>query len=274
MKGIPSDFIEVKDIGRYDMAGYRTLFIYRCSYSDKLKNKIDEAKGKGKRVVYDIDDYIFDFDGIKDLDFLKKDEYKDFELYSSRLRECMGLCDGFVTSTVSLKEMIEKSFPDKPVCVNRNVASMEMVILSLEAIENVNKADSKVVLGYFSGTKTHDKDFLLIKDVLLELLAEHDNLYLKLGGVVETENEFSRFEDRIERSGFIDWRLLPEILKTNVLPYLIPLAAMAALSIVVPAVKLLYGASIAAYTEKLLAELKDAIATFYVIDRPPDQLNE
>jgi len=221
IKGITSKFVEIKDIGNYDMADYHRLFIYRCSYSDKLKKKIDEAKWKDRRVIYDIDDYIFDFDAIKNLDFLKKDEYKSFESYSNKLSECMALCDGFMTSTVNLKVMIEKSFVNKPVCVNRNVASMEMVILSLDAIENVNKADSKVILGYFSGTKTHDKDFLLIKDVLLELLEKNDNLYLKLVGVIETENEFSRFEDRIERSGFIDWRLLPELIASvdiNLMP--------------------------------------------------------
>jgi hypothetical protein len=77
------------------------------------------------------------------------------------------------------------------------------------------------------------------------------------------------------RDGTLDARQLPVILQTNVLPYLIPLAAMAALSLVMPVVKAVYLPSTALYIGKLLADIKDAAVAFFGLAKPPDQtLNE
>lgn len=73
------------------------------------------------------------------------------------------------------------------------------------------------------------------------------------------------------RDGTFAWRELPAILRTNVLPYLIPLAAMAALSIVMPTVKAIYFGSAALYVAKLVADVKDGIAQFYGLSTPPVQ---
>lgn len=221
MKGVASDFTAVKDIGEYSILDYDTLYIYRCTYSEELESIIEAAQENRVRVLYDIDDYIFDYEQIKGLDFLKKDEYKDFEQYAEQLKRCMALCDGFVTSTDNLKERIMNVFPDKSAFVNRNVASMEMVTLSQKAVTLIKRDNDRVVLGYFSGSKTHDKDFLLIKNVLLELMARYSHLYLMLGGVVETIPEFDRFEGRVITHGFMSWQRLPELIASadiNLMP--------------------------------------------------------
>ena len=71
----------------------------------------------------------------------------------------------YIVSTLSLKKVI-KSSSGKVVVVNRNVASMEMVIASL-TVEKVHK--DNITIGYFSGTKTHNDDFESIKDNCYQL---------------------------------------------------------------------------------------------------------
>lgn len=72
------------------------------------------------------------------------------------------------------------------------------------------------------------------------------------------------------RDGKLDARQLPVILRTNVLPYLMPLAAMAALSVVMPAIKALYLFLVGLYVVKLIADLKDAALVFYNLTKPPE----
>lgn len=72
------------------------------------------------------------------------------------------------------------------------------------------------------------------------------------------------------RDGKLDVRQLPVILRTNVLPYLMPLAAMAALSVAMPAIKTLYLFLVGLYVAKLLADLKDAALALYSLAKPPE----
>lgn len=67
------------------------------------------------------------------------------------------------------------------------------------------------------------------------------------------------------KDGTFDVRRMPEFLATNVLPYLLPLAGMAAMSIILPAIKIIYLSSVSLYGAKLLADIKDKINTLYLL---------
>lgn len=70
-----------------------------------------------------------------------------------------------------------------------------------------------------------------------------------------------------------DARKLPDILKTNVLPYLLPVAAMAALSLVLPDVKAVYFGFFGTgglYVVKLAADVKDSAVLLFGLSAPPD----
>jgi GT2 family glycosyltransferase len=221
LNGIKSDFILVEDAIKYRVEDYETIVIYRCRYNDLINNFIEECHKKGKKVFYDIDDYIFDYNEIKHLSFLNGEDYVDFEKYSSDIYKCMSLSDGFMTSTENMKKSIESSFINKPVCVNRNVASMEMLIISLKAKSETIKNKEKVVIGYFSGSKTHDKDFEIISNALIYILRNNENVYLKIGGCLNLPKEFEGFKQRIEFIDFVDWKRLPYLIASvdiNLLP--------------------------------------------------------
>lgn len=221
VQGVNSDFIEVKDVGKYNAKDYHSIVIYRCAYSEKLATFIEQAHTAGKLVFYDIDDYIFEYGEIKTLPFLSGEDYLDFESYSNRIYKCMALCDGFFTSTNNLYQAIKKCFPNKLVCVNRNVASMEMVSLSNNAKLLAGNNGHKVVLGYFSGSKTHDGDFAIINKVLINIMNKYDNVHLKIGGCLNLDEEFKNYKDRVSYFDFVDWRKLPNLVASvdiNLMP--------------------------------------------------------
>lgn len=222
MYGISSNFILSNDLATVDLSKYNAYVIYRCEYSIGIASFINKIHALGRHVIYDIDDYIFDFEAIKNLPFMVDPEYRNFSTRSHMYHSCMALCDAFLTSTTHMKIAIARSFPQKPVCVNRNVASMAMVSLSLRAMSVVKHQNrSQVTIGYFSGSKTHDFDFEIIKKVLLELMAEQPHLRLKFGGCLSVADEFQQYKDRITLVDFVDWRQLPTVIASvdiNLMP--------------------------------------------------------
>lgn len=209
-KGIPSKCISIQDAIKAELGGYTKVVVYRCSAIKEMKQFVDRCHEHNLTVYYDIDDFVFDFQCLQHLDFLKDEEYKGFEAYTQNVNASMNLCDGFIVSTEVLKSVTADFFPNKPVLINRNRASFEMLLLSLEEISS--KRRDKVVLGLFSGSNTHNRDFEMIVPVLLKKMKEHSNLGLLLGGHIQLPKDFDVFKDRIETFDFVDWKELPGLL--------------------------------------------------------------
>lgn len=207
---VPSDFVQLKDIETIKLKSYKVVVIYRCRNDRRLERLIVQAKSVGIPVLYDIDDYIFEYERIEQLNFLQQKGYKQYKNYSNSIKKCMNLCDGYITSTETLKEGIEESFPGKPVIINRNVASMQMLTLSLKAQQQVIRNSERVKLGYFSGSSTHNKDFELISGVLAKIMKANPNVDLVLAGHIERPAIFKPFESRIRTIEFMDWKDCPQ----------------------------------------------------------------
>lgn len=193
-----------------DWNGVDAVVIYRCRDNEPLTSLIQEIKAQQIPIFYDTDDYIFSYEDIKDLPFMKDEEYKDFDRYAKGMYDCMAKCDAFTVSTDHMKQAVERHFPNRPVYVNRNVASAKMTILSLLAEENRKQHKGKVYIGYFSGSNTHSRDFELIAGTLAEVMKARPNTYLKIVGCLELPSCFDGIEDRIIREGFMDWTALPD----------------------------------------------------------------
>lgn len=209
--GYGSDFIQMDERNDIYLGNYTQLVFYRCSCFESMKEIVQKAREQKIPVYYDIDDFIFDYEKINYLTFLKDSEYADFRKTTENIHACMELCDGYFTSTNTLSEEIKKEFPGKKVIVNRNCASMEMQILSHDAVEETEKDEEKIYIGYFSGSKTHNEDFEIVENVLEALMKKYPNVYLKLVGVL-SEDKMARMQNRIEKLPFMEWQKLPEII--------------------------------------------------------------
>ena len=221
VQGIVSDYINIRQCSGVDVEHYDTAVIYRCRQTPKIEGLIKSFQEKGKKVYYDIDDYTFDYEQIKNLAFLSGDEYKDFAEYANEIKRCMSLCDGFITSTTNMKKVINTAFPDAPIVVNRNAASMEMTSLSITARSNAVKSADRIVMGYFSGSKTHDADFKLISNVIIALFEKYEYLHLMIIGCLSLPKEFEAYEERVTLQEFVDWRKLPGLIASidiNLMP--------------------------------------------------------
>lgn len=192
---------------------YRGFVFFRCPITDNVREFIKVAKAENKIVFYDIDDLVIDQKYTNTIKYLKSMSKEELDLYNdgvNRMRETLEMCDYAITTTERLAN--ELSNYVKEVYINRNVASEKMVKLSLEAMKNVKRDEDKIVMSYLSGSITHNDDFKMILPVIQRLMKEHDNLYLKVVGLLDIPDELKEFKSRILAVPFMSWIELPKVI--------------------------------------------------------------
>jgi len=215
IQGFHSDMILLEKLDITGITDYGSILLYRCTDTAKVSCIAKHAKKHGIRLFYDLDDFIFDYRSIQDQSFLQDEEYLDFEIYSNHVRTCMELCDVLTTSTEQLAYVMREQFPDKKTIVYRNAASLEMQLLSEIALDHIDDSTEEretVVLGYFSGSKTHNQDWKFIENCVLELMKRREQVELLIVGVLEISDKFLAFGNRVKRHPFVRWQKLPELI--------------------------------------------------------------
>ncbi|MCA8921180.1 MAG: methyltransferase domain-containing protein [Planctomycetes bacterium] len=129
--------------------------------------------------------------------------------------EALGLAVAALCSTEFLAERLRAL--GKPAYVLRNAASPAMLEAAARARAGV-EPPARVVLGYASGSPTHDGDFASIAPALARVLTRFPTapdgrpLELHLVGPVALPAALEGFAPRIVRRAFVPWSELPAVL--------------------------------------------------------------
>lgn len=198
---------------------YRVFIIYRAPYNEQLGKFIRKAKELNKTVIYDIDDLVIDTkytDTIKYLKTMSPEEKAGYDQGVRDMQKTLSMCDAVITTTEGMANELKKYCPK--VFINRNTASEEMVSLSEEAYQKMraSKANedtrSVIKLGYFSGSITHNDDFILIQSAIEKLMKKYTNVELHIVGLLDIPKEFESFKERVIAHPFVNWKELPELI--------------------------------------------------------------
>lgn len=211
--GFSADYVDYTSLNVDVLKYYRGFIFYRCPITPEVEKLIQLAKANNKTVFYDIDDLVIDqkyTDTIEHLKTLSAEEKALYDDGVNRMRKTLELCDYAITTTERLAEELKNYCPN--VFINRNTASEKMVEYSLEALNNVQKDSQKVILGYLSGSITHNADFEMILPAIVKIMNENENVYLKVVGELDVPEDLKPFESRIISSPFVPWQSLPEII--------------------------------------------------------------
>lgn len=213
--GLSCDKIDYDKLTLDMLRFYRGFVFYRCPILPMIEEFIKQANENNKTCFYDIDDLVFDTkytDQIKYVQSLSKDERNLYDDGVKRMGRTLDLCEYAIASTDRLQE--EMSSHVKEAFVNRNVASEEMVKYSEVALNTVLKDDSKVIIGYLSGTITHNDDFKLIMPSVINILKKYSNVYLQIVGLLDLPEEMEEVKDKVLTSPFMDWKDLPKLIRS------------------------------------------------------------
>ncbi len=210
--GVSSEHLLLEQVETYILKDYDAVVIFRIRYCEKLKEFIQSAKKRGLPVLFGIDDFLFSYQEIEDYASTSVVLGENFKELIKSYYDSMNLCDAYILSTETLARETRKIFKGKTAIVNRNVASAEMLSLSLKAKKRAVKKAGQVVIGYYCSAITHTFDFKTLEDVLERLMEEYDYLHLKIAGPFEEIEKFKKFKDRVHYYKQRDFRELPELL--------------------------------------------------------------
>lgn len=214
--GVTTDQVFYEQLNLDMLKYYHGFVFFRTPITPTAREFIKLAKEHNKTCFYDVDDLVIDTKYTNQIKYVQGMSATDKNLYDdgvNRMRETLLLCDYGITTTERLRDELSK-YIDGEVFINRNVASDEMVLHSQTALKNVAKDSSRVIIGYFSGSITHNDDFNLVLPSLMKLFERHKNLYLKIAGLLDIPEELKKYADRIVSVDFMDWRKMPEAMAT------------------------------------------------------------
>jgi glycosyltransferase involved in cell wall biosynthesis len=193
---------------------YKVVVAHRVAYTPDFASFIFNANKLGIKVIFDIDDLVFDLSRLKQIDAYRKMNEAEKKLYKdgvSLYRKSLSLCKYIVVSTDKLRQEVQVQFPDKKAIVSRNRVSEEMALLAATAQESIFDDDNKLRIAYFSGTKTHTKDFGVCVSALRTILKEFHHVHLMVVGHLDLPEVLHEFTPQIETISFVKWQNLPDL---------------------------------------------------------------
>lgn len=181
---------------------YDIVVFFRCVGTAFTNKFLARCKKTGVPTVYDIDDLIFDpliADQVQAL------QHTDTALAIEWLRshkEFMDACDYVTASTQYLCDYISKMTLKKTFLI-RNGLNHEQIKIASE----IGQPElDECLIGFLSGSKTHDSDFEQAAPALENVMSRYIHIKLVVIGPVELPDCIEKFHDRIRRIPFMDYR--------------------------------------------------------------------
>lgn len=206
------------------------LVICRSGYDHTIGHLISRFRARGKPVLFDIDDFVFNTEYthlIIDTLALDKDDplvWEQWFAMISRMGQTLRLCDAAITTTPFLARQIE-AFSQRPASVVPNFMNPEQLALSAAVFEEKKQrrfqGDGPLCVGYFSGSPSHKHDFAIAEAALASLLAQHPELRLMMVGYIEPGPALAPLAAQIIRQPFHDYVNLQKLIGTvefNLMP--------------------------------------------------------
>lgn len=200
------------------------LVISRVRHDFATAALVEQFKAQGKKVWFDIDDWVFDPQAIgliiQTTGQTPSDEVLNYwHAVVSRMRQMLLLCDGAITTNHYLAQKIA-NFANVPVKVIANFANEQQLAASQPLYQKkVSQAAlvcQSIRLGYFSGSASHNRDIALLLPALEIVMAGDTRVQLVLVGPVELGEAAARFEQnynhRIKRHTFTDYVNLQQLI--------------------------------------------------------------
>ncbi len=189
--------------------GHSVIILYRLAMCPPLERLISAANQLGKPVIFDTDDLVFEPElttwhrAVRNLN--PGDQVQHLDGVRRYLMTLLA-CDSVTVATPLLAELARKR--GKRSFLHRNALGREMRELADELYaERRNRAvESKVVIGYGSGTATHEVDFLEAAAALERVLGHFPQVELWIAGPLDLPATLQRFGERVRRYPLTDWQ--------------------------------------------------------------------
>ena len=183
---------------RKNLNAASTVIFYRVPMRDELLEIIYECRRANIKMIFDIDDPVFSFpiySNYENLRYVSTEDSKNILEGCPKYFAMVDMCDFIITSTPDLQKIAKTYFPKKDILLRRNYISKKRIASNLNT-KTTN--DDKKLISICSGSIGHEDDFMLIKEVLENLLEKDKNLELILLGKFKKETLGQAINKRIK----------------------------------------------------------------------------
>jgi glycosyltransferase involved in cell wall biosynthesis/GT2 family glycosyltransferase len=190
------------------LQSYGVVVLFRLPYGERVDAVVRAARLIGVRLLFDIDDLIFDprLDGL--MPFRRRYSAEEWATtygqLITNLRRTFDACDAFIGSTPELAEHARRL--GKRAHVHPNVAPSPYLKAGKWAARLSRALRVQPTIGYFSGSDTHDEDFASIAPAIETVLAEDRDVRLLIVGHLELRGRHPEIEQRVVRLPYMHWR--------------------------------------------------------------------
>lgn len=185
---------------------FKIFVFHRVLHTSSVAKLIEKIKKNKGEIIFETDDLVFDSKYFKHIFHLEKMNWLEKQQFQKGLGEeifkdpYVKIC---VTTTSYLKKILE-GYGKKVFVSTNKLSNKDLEIINKLLKNKIPKVEpSKIKVGYFSGTKGHDKNFATVEDTLVEIIEKYSNVKLVLAGPLNISDKFSKFRDRIERLVFV-----------------------------------------------------------------------
>lgn len=207
-------YVLKSEIKSLKLDDYSLVVVERQTSKDGLVLRLmKEARRAGIKVLFDIDDLVFDYNDLKLVyGAVGEKNILYWAGYFWGIRRIAKKVDGFLCTNDYLGKMLKRSF-GKSYKVIPNSLNKEQVEES-EKIIKKKKSGEGFSIGYFSGSPTHTKDFGLVEQELIKFLKEHDGVKLKIVGDMDYLKEIKELinSGKVETFKKVDYLKLLELI--------------------------------------------------------------
>lgn len=206
------------------------IVVCRVRYTDAVAQVLSRAKCLGVETIFDVDDLVFDIDYVHLLidtldQAVSEPAWDTWFAYVGRIGATMKQCDRAIVTNEYLAARAAEFLGGRDVRVISNFLNREQLAVS-DPIANLKRTtgfarDRNFHLGFFSGTHTHNRDFLVAADAIARLLNEDNRLVLRVVGMLDLPPALADRADRIERmplQNFVDLQRFIGETELNIVP--------------------------------------------------------
>lgn len=183
------------------------VIFYRVPMTDHVPALFAEARRLKLPILFDIDDLVFDrtlYAEFLSAQALDSAEVKGLLDLADMFRASMDASDILLTSTRVLAEHVGALAQNRQCFVVHNSIARTLEAAASALHGRPARNDDEVRMFYGSGSKTHDADFALIADAVLQAMHDNTHLHLYLHGYLELPPNFADCGGRVHRIAFMD----------------------------------------------------------------------
>lgn len=217
-KRVSASYFFYKDLAYIDnLAQYAdVLVVSRCPYDAKLDRLFRRFKNASKKIIFDIDDLVFDPKHAtlvaSNLGYpLEKADLTNWTAFICSIGASLNAADEVVTTTEYLGSLIRES-TNAPVHIVPNTFNNAQQQISDACLKLPRPDKSGLHIGYFSGSLSHSHDFSIVKHQIQRFLEISEDSRLTVVGHLEIPKELSSLRDRILVEPFMDFLAMQDVL--------------------------------------------------------------